>query len=121
MAECRFNDAAWKEGEGAFGTMENEHVAKTQWGEEFIWVRRVADIQEDLTGKNVYLEYSHDDDVIIYINGIKVVDTGNACKKSRTGEVIGRSGSVPEKGRKPDCRLLSQSLERMACWILVCW
>lgn len=76
-----FNDAAWKEGEGAFGTKENEHTAKTQWGEEFIWVRRVADIQEDLTGKNVYLEYSHDDDVIIYINGIKVVDTGNACKK----------------------------------------
>ena len=53
-----FNDAAWKEGQGAFGTMENEHVAKTQWGEEFIWVRRTADIQEDLTGKNIYLEYS---------------------------------------------------------------
>ncbi len=45
-------------------------------------VRRVADIQEDLTGKNVYLEFSHDDDAIIYINGIKVVDTGNACKKN---------------------------------------
>ena len=27
--------------------------------------------QEDLTGKNVYLEFSHDDDAIIYINGIK--------------------------------------------------
>ena len=77
-----FNDAAWKEGEAAFGTQENEHTAKTQWGEEFIWVRRMADISEDLTGKNVYLEYSHDDDVIIYINGIKVVDTGNACKKN---------------------------------------
>lgn len=76
-----FNDKSWKEGEGAFGTKENEHTAKTQWGEEFIWVRRTADIQEDLTGKNVYLEYSHDDDVTIYINGIKVVDTGNACKK----------------------------------------
>ncbi|WP_125042155.1 glutaminase domain-containing protein [Bacteroides faecalis] len=76
-----FDDSKWKEGEGAFGTKENETAAKTQWGEEFIWVRRVADIQEDLTGKNVYLEYSHDDDVIIYINGIKVVDTGNACKK----------------------------------------
>ena len=48
-----FNDKAWKEGEAAFGTMENEHTAKTQWGEVFIWVRRVADIQEDLTGKNV--------------------------------------------------------------------
>ena len=76
-----FKDETWKEGEGAFGTMENEHTAKTQWGEEFIWVRRTADIQEDLTGKNVYLEYSHDDDAIIYINGIKVVDTGNVCKK----------------------------------------
>lgn len=76
-----FNDKSWKEGEGAFGTKENEPAAKTQWGEEFIWVRRTADIQEDLTGKNVYLEYSHDDDVTIYINGIKVVDTGNACKK----------------------------------------
>lgn len=77
-----FDDKAWKEGEAAFGTMENEHTAKTQWGEEFIWVRRVADIQEDLTGKNVYLEFSHDDDAIIYINGIKVVDTGNSCKKN---------------------------------------
>lgn len=76
-----FNDSAWKEGEAAFGTMENEHTAKTQWGEEFIWVRRVVDIQDNLQGKNVYLEFSHDDDAIIYINGIKVVDTGNACKK----------------------------------------
>lgn len=77
-----FNDKIWKEGEAAFGTMENEHTAKTQWGEEFIWVRRVVDIREDLTGKNVYLEFSHDDDAIIYINGIKVADTGNSCKKN---------------------------------------
>ncbi|MFV0586987.1 glutaminase domain-containing protein [Bacteroides reticulotermitis] len=77
-----FEDAAWKEGEGAFGTKENEPTAKTQWGEEYIWVRRTADIQEDLTGKSIYLEYSHDDDVTIYINGIKVVDTGNACNKN---------------------------------------
>ena len=27
-----FNDAAWKEGQGAFGTMENEHVAKNTVG-----------------------------------------------------------------------------------------
>lgn len=76
-----FNDAAWKEGPAAFGTCENEHVAKTQWSEEFIWVRRHVNLENDLQDKNIYLEYSHDDDVIIYINGIKVVDTGNACKK----------------------------------------
>lgn len=71
----------WKKAEGAFGTKENEPTAKTQWSEEFIWVRRTVDLKEDLSQKSVYLEYSHDDDVIIYINGIKVVDTGNACKK----------------------------------------
>ena len=76
-----FNDAAWKEGEGAFGTMENESTAKTQWGEEYIWIRRKADIKDNPQGKNVYLEYSHDDDAIIYVNGVKVVDTGNSAKK----------------------------------------
>ena len=101
--------------------MENEHVAKTQWGEEFIWVRRVADIQEDLTGKNVYLEYSHDDDVIIYINGIKVVDTGNACKKHVQVKLSEEVVASLKQGRKPDCRLLSQPRSEWICWILVCW
>lgn len=76
-----FNETGWKEGPAAFGTQENETTAKTQWGEEFIWVRRHALLDEDLQGENIYLEYSHDDDVVIYVNGIKVVDTGNACKK----------------------------------------
>lgn len=76
-----FNDAAWKEGEGAFGTMESEASAKTQWGTEYIWVRRIVDLPEDIQSKKVFLNYSHDDDVILYVNGVKVVDTGNACKK----------------------------------------
>ena len=78
-----FNDASWKTGVGAFGTKENEPTAQTQWGEEFIWVRRTINLTEDLTGKPVYLQYSHDDDVIIYVNGIEVVSTGNEVKKRR--------------------------------------
>lgn len=77
-----FNDSGWKEGSGAFGTIENEATAKTHWGTEYIWVRRTINLDEDLKGKKVFLEYSHDDDVIIYINGIEVVNTGNACKKN---------------------------------------
>lgn len=76
-----FNDAAWKTAPGAFGTKENEPTAKTQWGSEYIWVRRTVNITDDLSKKNLYLEYSHDDDVIIYVNGIKVVETGNSAKK----------------------------------------
>ena len=50
-------------------------------GDEFIWVRRWIDVKEDLSSKNLYLEYSHDDDVVIYINGIEIVSTGNSAKK----------------------------------------
>jgi len=77
-----FNDAAWKEGAGAFGTTENEFAAKTNWQTEFIWVRRTINLDKDLAGKKVFLEFSHDDDAIIYINGIEVVNTGNTCKKN---------------------------------------
>lgn len=77
-----FDDTNWKVCPGAFGTTENESTAKTNWTSEFIWVRRTINVDQDLTGKKVYLEYSHDDDAIIYINGIEVVNTGNKCKKN---------------------------------------
>ena len=78
-----FNDSNWKKGAAAFGTPHNEPTAKTSWYGEHIWVRRTFELAEDLAGKQtVYLEYSHDDDVEIYINGIEVVNTGNACKKN---------------------------------------
>lgn len=77
-----FDDTDWKEGSGAFGTTENEFTAKTNWQSEFIWVRRTINLNKDLAGKKVLLEFSHDDDAIIYINGIEVVNTGNTCKKN---------------------------------------
>lgn len=77
-----FNDAGWKEAPAAFGSIPQEITAKTEWNTEYIWVRRVINLDEDLSGKKVYLEYSHDDDAIIYINGIEVVNTGNAAKKN---------------------------------------
>lgn len=93
-----FNDASWKEGPAAFGTCENEHVAQTQWSEEFIWVRRHVNLENDLQNQNIYLEYSHDDDVIIYINGIKVVDTGNACKKHQLVKLSDEVKATLKKG-----------------------
>ena len=57
-------------------------MAKTEWASEFIWIRRTITLNEDLAGKKVFIEYSHDDDAIIYINGIEVVNTGNTCRKN---------------------------------------
>jgi hypothetical protein len=80
--ETNFDDSQWKTGKGAFGDTDSEVSAKTLWDKEEIWIRRDVPLTESLKGKNVYLEYSHDDDAIIYINGIEVVNTGNACFKN---------------------------------------
>ena len=80
--EAGFNDSSWSEAPAAFGTIPQEPLARTLWNTENIWVRRDIDLPKGMGKKPVYLNYSHDDDVVIYINGIKVVDTGNACHKN---------------------------------------
>jgi hypothetical protein len=77
-----FDDSKWKEGKGAFGTMDSEPTAKTSWDSEFIWVRRIVNIKSNLKGKNVFLQYSNDDGAIIYINGVEVINTGTTCNKN---------------------------------------
>lgn len=77
-----FDDSSWAVAVGAFGTTENESTARTNWTTEYIWVRRTVTLDKSYKGKSVYLEYSHDDDAIIYVNGIEVVNTGQDCKKN---------------------------------------
>ncbi len=82
-----FDDSSWNSGEGAFGSIPAESLAKTEWNGPEIWTRRTFDMPEDVSDKPLYLNYSHDDDMIGYINGIKVVDTGNDAQKNRTAEL----------------------------------
>jgi len=77
-----FDDSKWKEGKGAFGTTESEPTAITNWTSEYIWVRRIINIKENLKGKKVYLEYSNDDGAIFYLNGIEIMNTSDKCNKN---------------------------------------
>ncbi len=70
-----FNDNGWQTGTAAFGTP-NEPNLSTLWETKDIWLRRTFNLDEDLRGENIYLQYSHDDIFELYINGIKVVETG---------------------------------------------
>jgi len=72
-----YDDSGWQQGQGAFGTPDY-NVSKTGWSSENIWVRRPCMIADDVAGKDLILEYSHDDNAEIYINGTKIIDTGNA-------------------------------------------
>lgn len=89
-----FDDTQWTEGQGAFGTIAQyrEPAAKTEWESEHIWVRRIVNLEQNITGKNIYLEYSNDDDAIFYINGIQAlsVDCCNKDKLFRLPEEIAK-------------------------------
>lgn len=123
-----FNDSKWLEGEAAFGTT-NEVTTKTLWnmrtpdtkvhtpivrGERpagrrgdrentvetpYIWARRVINLDQDISGRKVYLQYSHDDDAVIYVNGIKVADTGPRTGQGATIELTGDALASLKPGR----------------------
>ncbi|MDR2921198.1 MAG: DUF4965 domain-containing protein [Tannerella sp.] len=72
-----YNDQSWEKGKAAFGTTDMPNLS-TPWETKNIWVRRSFELMEDLSGKPVIVEYSHDDDFELYLNGVKIVETGYA-------------------------------------------
>ena len=83
-----FDDNRWKLGKAAFGKRENQDI-NSSWDSENIWVRREFALDYDLSGKKVFLEYSHDDDVEIFINGIEVVRIYDRCQDNVLMELSG--------------------------------
>lgn len=73
-----YDDASWKTGTGGFGTL-GDKSANTEWDTRDIWVRREIDVTADFSGRQVYLSYSNDDRAVFYLNGVKILDTGNPC------------------------------------------
>lgn len=94
-----FSDEGWKRGEAPFGTKDKEPAAKTDWQEPKIWVRREFYLNEDLQGKPVYVEFTHDDDAIIYVNGIEVANTGQATGKNRRVKLPEAAVKTLKKGK----------------------
>lgn len=136
-----FDASSWKSAEGAFGSVPQEQLARTMWNTEEIWVRRDVSLPSGIGNKPVYLNYSHDDDVIIYINGIKVVDTGNQCHKGVRLLLTGEARKSLRPGRnliaawcrdrgglafldfgleiedKPSCQFM-KAAEQLSCQVL---
>lgn len=71
-----YNATDWKKGKAGFGTDGNPHRA-TNWEEGDIWVRRTFAWPDSIPAENLYLQYSHDDNIEVYINGIEVAAKGN--------------------------------------------
>ena len=76
-----YNDSKWQKSYAPFAS--NEYFSKTRWTSSNIWVRRTVEIKpEDLGADKYFLQYSHDDIFELYINGEKLVNTGNTWKEN---------------------------------------
>lgn len=71
-----YDAKGWKTGKAAFGTEDNPYRS-TPWKDGDIWVRRSFDWPEGMTKESLYLQYSHDDNIELYVNGQLVAVTGN--------------------------------------------
>ncbi|HEX8060628.1 MAG TPA: DUF4964 domain-containing protein, partial [Cyclobacteriaceae bacterium] len=77
--QASFNAKSWKNGKAAFGSSGMPAVG-TSWEDDEIWVRREFDFPKSDLNETLYLTYSHDDDMELYINGKEVVNTGHSAK-----------------------------------------
>jgi len=78
-----FDDAAWKVGQGGFGSASSPAaIVGTQWTEPDIWLRRTLEI-DGAPPESGYWRIHHDEDAEVYVNG-KLVQTFPGYTQSAT-------------------------------------
>lgn len=96
--DVKFNDQAWENGRGSFGNNDAPNRV-SDWTSSDIWIRRSFDVKSDLTAELLYLTYSHDDVFELYINGIKVVETGYTWRNNVYLELDAKIKSTLKPGK----------------------
>lgn len=74
-----FNSKSWKKGKAGFGSADMTAVGTT-WEDDEIWVRREFTLPGKGADGALYLVYSHDDDMEMYLNGREIVNTGHRAR-----------------------------------------
>lgn len=77
-----YEPQGWKEGRAAFGSSDLNYV-RTRWSDtnSDLYVRRTVELTDAQLAEDLYLIYSHDDVFELFINGTKVVSTGETWRE----------------------------------------
>ena len=88
-----FNADGWRKADAAFGSQGEYPNVRTRWTDTHsdIYVRRTVDINAQDAGEDLYVVFSHDDVFELYINGTRVINTGETWK---TGEIKHLDGNL---------------------------
>jgi hypothetical protein len=72
-----FDATSWRKGPSGFGTNEQNTRARTGWRTPEIWLRKSFELSADDVEhtESMALEVYHDEDCVVYINGVKVLET----------------------------------------------
>ena len=96
-----FDDSEWQTQQGAFGTKNeypNVHTNWTETGSDY-YIRRYITLSAEDLQKGLVLIYSHDDVCQAYINGRRVVNTGNTWVQNVVYDLTDADKAVLHEGQ----------------------
>jgi hypothetical protein len=95
-----FDDGAWPEGRGGFGTPETPGTRiGTTWSTPEIWLRAVFELEAPGPFRSAALRIRHDEDVEVYLNGGRIFRATGYLVRVRSYDVTPEVRGLLEPGR----------------------
>ncbi|MGM9705219.1 MAG: glutaminase domain-containing protein [Prevotella sp.] len=99
-ADTDFDDSQWATERGAFGTPNEYPNVNTSWTAENsdVYARRTVTLTAEDIASDLYVVYSHDDVFELYINGTRVVSTGETWLQGETHHLSDAEKALLKEG-----------------------
>ena len=96
-----FNDSAWALEEAAWGEVGGYPNVKQEWigDNKDIYVRREVNLTADDIAKDLWVQFSHDDVFELYINGTRVVSTGETWLQGEQQQLTAAQKALLKPGK----------------------
>ncbi|MDE5655502.1 MAG: DUF4965 domain-containing protein, partial [Muribaculaceae bacterium] len=95
-----FNDSAWNTEQAAWGTPGEYPDVKNPWTDtnSDIYVRRTIKLSPEDLEKDLWVKFSHDDVFELFINGVRVVTTGETWRQGEEHKLTAAQKSALKAG-----------------------